>query len=137
MYFLVILTPWTWIFFFTITACWDMQVWDKFKKYSDKLLRTLLILKSKKFHVKPICFFIVFWWHKIALKISKLLIYAFIPLLLISFDLRSYSSEVRKRYPLRVLLMCLEVLGEWFSSLLERDWKGVSRKQLPLVKMHQ
>ena len=137
MYFLVILTPWTWIFFFTITACWDIQVWDKFKKYSDKLLRTLLILKSKKFHVKPICFFIVFWWHKIALKRSKLLICAFIPLLLISFDLRSYSSELRKRYPLRLLLMCLEALGEWFSSLLGRDWKGVSRKQLPLVKMHQ
>ena len=42
----------------------------------------------------------------------------FIPSLLNSFDLPSYSSELRKRYTLRLLLMYLEALGKGFSCFL-------------------
>ena len=59
-----------------------------------------------------------------------------IPLLLNSFDLPSYSSELRKRYMLRLSLMCLEALEGGFSCFPGRDWKGARRK-LSLVKLNQ
>ena len=71
------------------------------------------------------------------LEVEAFLTCTFISLLLISFDLPSYSSESRKRYMLRLLLMCLEALGKKFSSFRRRDWEGVSRKLLSLVKMYQ
>ena len=57
-------------------------------------------------------FYCFFWWQNMALKNSLALF--FHPLIINSLDLPSYSSELRKRYILRVL-MCLEVLGEGFS----------------------
>ena len=62
---------------------------------------------------------------------------SFILSLLNSFDLPSYSSESRKRYTLSLLLMCLEVLGEWFSCFPWIDWEEFSRKLLSLVKLCQ
>ena len=62
---------------------------------------------------------------------------SFILSLLNSFDLPSYSSESRKRYTLSLLLMCLEVLGEWFSCFPWIDWEEFSRKLLSLVKLYQ
>ena len=62
---------------------------------------------------------------------------SFILSLLNSFDLPSYSSESRKRYTLSLLLMCLEVLGEWFSYFPWIDWEEFSRKLLSLVKLCQ
>ena len=62
---------------------------------------------------------------------------SFIFSLLNSFDLPSYSSESRKRYTLSLLLMCLEVLGEWFSCFPWIDWEEFSRKLLSLVKLYQ
>ena len=62
---------------------------------------------------------------------------SFILSLLNSFDLPSYSSESRKRYTLSLLLMCLEVLGEWFSCFRWIDWEEFSRKLLSLVKLCQ
>ena len=58
----------------------------------------------RKFHVEPFCSLIVFWWKKNLLK--ALLTSTFIPPLL--------SSESRKKYTPRVLLMCLEALEEKF-----------------------
>ena len=62
---------------------------------------------------------------------------SFILSLLNSFDLPSYSSESRKRYTLSLLLMCLEVLREWFSCFPWIDWEEFSRKLLSLVKLCQ
>ena len=62
---------------------------------------------------------------------------SFILSLLNSFDLPSYSSESRKRYTLSLLLMCLEVLGEWFSCFPWIDWEEFSRKLLSLVKLYR
>ena len=62
---------------------------------------------------------------------------SFIFSLLNSFDLPSYSSESRKRYTLSLLLMCLEVLGEWFSCFPWIDWEEFSRKLLSLVKLYR
>ena len=62
---------------------------------------------------------------------------SFILSLLNSFDLPSYSSESSKRYTLSLLLMCLEVLGEWFSCFPWIDWEEFSRKLLSLVKLYQ
>ena len=62
---------------------------------------------------------------------------SFILSLLNSFDLPSYSSESRKRYTLSLLLMCLEVLGKWFSCFPWIDWEEFSRKLLSLVKLYQ
>ena len=62
----------------------------------------------------------------------------FIPLLLLNpFDFPTYSSNLRKRYRMRQLLMCLEALGGEFFCFYGRDWKGVSRKLLPLKKLYQ
>ena len=36
-----------------------------------------------------------------------------------------------------MLLMCLEVLREGFFSFPVRDWEGVCRKLLSLVKLYQ
>ena len=36
-----------------------------------------------------------------------------------------------------ILLMCLEVLREGFSYFPVRDWEGVRRKLLSLVKLYQ
>ena len=81
-------------------------------------------------------FFTTFWvTKKIALK--ALLTCTFIRSLLNSFDLPSYSSESRKRYTLRLLLMCPEVLEEGFSCFPGRDWEGVCRKLLFLVRLYQ
>ena len=62
---------------------------------------------------------------------------SFILSLLNSFDLPSCSSESSKRYTLSLLLMCLEVLGEWFSCFPWIDWEEFSRKLLSLVKLYQ
>ena len=60
----------------------------------------------------------------------------FILLLLNSFDLPSCNSETRKRYTLRLLLICLETLGETFPYFSWRDCKGVNRKLLSLAKLY-
>ena len=59
----------------------------------------------------------------------------FIPLLL-SYS-PSYSSQLRKRYTLRLLLICLEALGEVFSCFPARTVRGqwetiVSSKAIPV-----
>ena len=55
--------------------------------------------------------------------ISKaLLTYAVIPSLFNSFDLPSYSSELRKRYTLK--LLCLENLNEGFHGETGRGLVG-------------
>ena len=36
-----------------------------------------------------------------------------------------------------MLLMCIEVLGEEFFCFPVRDWEGVCRKLLSLVKLYQ
>ena len=65
---------------------------------------------------------------------KALLTFAVIPSLFNYFDLPSYSSELRKRYTLKLLLVCLETLDEGFSW---GDWESVSRKLLSLVKLYQ
>ena len=69
----------------------------------------------RKFHGEPVCFFIAFWGQKEKF-LKALLICTFIPWLLNSFDLPSYRSELRKRYTLRLLLMCLETLGAFLEE---------------------
>ena len=51
-----------------------------------------------------------------------------------SFDLPGCSLESKKRYTLKLLLMCLKALGGGFSDFLEIQWEWVCRKLLPLVK---
>ena len=50
----------------------------------------------------------------------------FIHLLLNSFDLPNCSSESRKRYTLKMLLMGLEALGEGFPVLLGETGRGLA-----------
>ena len=54
-------------------------------------------------------FFIVFWWPKNNIAFKSL--FTFNPWLLSSFDFPSYCSELRKRYTVRLFLMCLEERG--------------------------
>ena len=68
----------------------------------------------KKINVEYFCFFIVFGDKKQLLK--ALLTCIVIPRLLDLFDLLSYNSESRTKYTLRLLFMCLEVLGEGFPG---------------------
>ena len=61
----------------------------------------------------------------------------FIPLLFSSFDLTSYSSELRKRYTPSLLLMCLEAISEGFLFAWERPKRSlyetiVSSKAVPV-----
>ena len=56
----------------------------------------------------------------------------FIYLLLNSFDLRSYSSKLRKICTFR-LLCCWSTEGRGFFCFPVRDWEGVCRKLLSLV----
>ena len=51
-------------------------------------------------------FFIVFWWQE--KNIAFKFLFNFKPWLLNSFDLPNYGSELRKRYTIKLLLMCLE-----------------------------
>ena len=53
-------------------------------------------------------FFIVFWWQKKNITFKFKFLFTFKPWLLNSFDLPSFGSELRKRYTLRLFLMCLE-----------------------------
>ena len=89
-----------------------------------------LVFVVKKFHVEYFCFFIVFGDKKQLLK--ALLTCIFIPRLLNLFDLLSYSSESRKKYTLKLLLMFLEGLGECFPGVL-----GCWKKLWSLVKLFQ
>ena len=61
----------------------------------------------------------------------------FIPLLLNSCDLPSCNSEMRKRYTLRLLLICLETLGEKFPYFSWRDCERGNRKLLSLAKLYR
>ena len=54
-----------------------------------------------------------------------------------TFILPLLSSELWKRYTLRLLLMCLEALKEGFSFFPGRYWEWVSRNLLSLVKLYQ
>ena len=47
------------------------------------------------------------------------------------------GSELRKKYTLRLLLTCLEVLEERFFCFPGIDWEGVSRNLFSLVKLYQ
>ena len=47
------------------------------------------------------------------------------------------SSESRKRYMLRLLLMCLEAQEEELSCFPGRNWEGVSRNLLFLLRLYQ
>ena len=67
-----------------------------------KHLFTLCIAVSREFHAKLVCFFFFF----VIKRILKAL-FSFIPLLLNSSDSLSYGSNLRKRYTLRLLSICL------------------------------
>ena len=56
--------------------------------------------------------------------LKTLLTCTFTPAFLISFDLASYSSELRKKYTQRLLLMCLEGMEEGFSCSPGRVCEG-------------
>ena len=75
-------------------------------------LCTLCNRVSRKFHAKPICFFICFLLIK---KILKTL-FSFIPWLLNSPDLPSYGSNSRERHTLSLLSMCLRRSTTSFGS---------------------
>ena len=60
----------------------------------------------RKFHAEPVCFLLFFCIQKKFVK--ALLTYTNISLLLKSFNLSSHGSELRKRYTIRLLLMCAE-----------------------------
>ena len=49
----------------------------------------------------------------------------------------TYNSQSRKRYTLRLLLMCLEELMEGFSCCRGRDGERVCWKLLSLLKLYQ
>ena len=46
------------------------------------------------------------------------------------------SSESRKKYTLRILLTCLDILEEGFSCFPWRNWEWISRNLFSLVKLY-
>ena len=117
------------IFFKTMGAaeneCVDFEI-------EDIGTSTHLYWKLKKISCRACLLF-----HYFLGDTKKLLkIGTFIPLLLkFFFCLPSYSSRSSKRYPLR-LLLCLETLGKEFPRFSGRDWEGVCRKLLSVVKLY-
>ena len=81
-----------------------------------------LILEVEENFLQSLSAFSLFFGDKKQV-LKTLLNCTFIPLLL--NYLPSYSSQLRKRYTLRLLLMCLEALGEAFSCFPARDCKGL------------
>ena len=75
-----------------------------------KHLFTLCIAVSREFHAKLVCFL----FFLVIKRILKAL-FSLIPLLLNSSDLPSYGSNLRKRYTLTLLSICL---GRSTHSLL-------------------
>ena len=86
----------------------------------------ILVLKVEENFIQSLCALLLFFGDYL---FKTLLTCTFIPLLL--------SSGSRKKYTLRLFLTCLEAPEEEFSCFPERDWEGVSRDLLSLVKLYQ
>ena len=92
--FLLFLT-WGLRYFWKIGNTRKRVCWNRGRKH----LYTFCIGVSRKFHAKPVCFFVI-------KRIPKALFF-FSPWLLNSSDLPSYGSNSRKRGTLKLLAMCL------------------------------
>ena len=75
----------------------------------------------RKFHAEPLCFFIIFWWQKIAFE-SSLDVY-FHPFIIEFFWLAQLQFKMKEKIHAKQRFSCF-------------SWEGIGREIFSLVKLY-